>query len=470
VKEKEALEKSRETELSKVTEGGKTRKKLEQEIKDLEDYIFQLEEKDIEPAQDKIRKENILLRDQVKALDIIRRKWETYQQRIDEARVNNKVAQKAIDDAEAIVDPLIEAYRTQCPPGFMWDQSKQDCVPIPEPIIPAGVTECPEGTTDDGKGNCVPKVVDVTPVTPAEELTYCPSKGYKVPTSGFPGNCPGAGSSGKPNPGGDCPPGMQMGLNDKCVPIKSSTPAKKPGTQLTLAQLQSQDPMFVSSALHREELDRIAQDAKKNFMLMQQYMNVRDATKGAGQGAGMHLSSLYQGQNAAVVTNATKMTPGMIAQEKAVRDAAARAAAEKKARDAANLKKFGNNASAANAFGNWSKGGLIPKYFKRGGFAGGVGALKFAMGNFARGTDTVPAMLTPGEFIMSKYAVDSYGVDTMRKINNGDSVGGTVYNNTYTLTVNAKTNANPNEIAQAVMSTIRQVDDRRIRGVSLNGR
>jgi hypothetical protein len=71
---------------------------------------------------------------------------------------------------------------------------------------------------------------------------------------------------------------------------------------------------------------------------------------------------------------------------------------------------------------------------------------------------------------MSKYAVDSYGLDNMKKINSGESIGGSVYNNTYTLTVNAKTNANPNEIAQAVMSTIRQVDDRRIRGVALNGR
>jgi hypothetical protein len=153
-----------------------------------------------------------------------------------------------------------------------------------------------------------------------------------------------------------------------------------------------------------------------------------------------------------------KPTPGMLAQEKAVKDAAVRAAAEKKARDEANLKKFGGNAAAANAFGNWnfSTGGIVPKMF--------------ALGGFAKGTDTVPAMLTPGEFIMSKYAVDSHGVDTMRAINNGQTTGGTVYNNTYALTVNAKTGANPNDIAQAVMSTIKRVDDRRIRGVSLNGR
>ena len=35
-----------------------------------------------------------------------------------------------------------------------------------------------------------------------------------------------------------------------------------------------------------------------------------------------------------------------------------------------------------------------------------------------RGTDTVPAMLTPGEFVMRKAAVDSIGVDNLRQLNN----------------------------------------------------
>ena len=113
-----------------------------------------------------------------------------------------------------------------------------------------------------------------------------------------------------------------------------------------------------------------------------------------------------------------------------------------------------------------SKGGMIsPLYRPMGGLIP-----YFLNGGFAKGTDTVPAMLTPGEFIMSKYAVDTHGIDTMKSINSGKPVGGAVYNNTYTLTVNAKTDANPNEIAQAVMSTIKNVEGRRIRGVSLNGR
>ena len=43
----------------------------------------------------------------------------------------------------------------------------------------------------------------------------------------------------------------------------------------------------------------------------------------------------------------------------------------------------------------------------------------FASGGAARGTDTVPAMLTPGEFVMKKSAVDKYGVGVMSAINNG---------------------------------------------------
>jgi len=43
----------------------------------------------------------------------------------------------------------------------------------------------------------------------------------------------------------------------------------------------------------------------------------------------------------------------------------------------------------------------------------------FAKGGAARGTDTVPAMLTPGEFVMSKSAVERHGVGFMRSINKG---------------------------------------------------
>jgi TP901 family phage tail tape measure protein len=96
----------------------------------------------------------------------------------------------------------------------------------------------------------------------------------------------------------------------------------------------------------------------------------------------------------------------------------------------------------------FSKGGLVPSYF--------------AQGGYASGTDTVPAMLTPGEFVMSKYAVQSHGADTMRAINNGSSVGDSVYN--YSISVNVKSDANPDEIARVVMTQIKGIDSQKLRG------
>ena len=95
-----------------------------------------------------------------------------------------------------------------------------------------------------------------------------------------------------------------------------------------------------------------------------------------------------------------------------------------------------------------SSGGMVkPKYF--------------AVGGSARGTDIIPAMLTPGEFVMSKYAVNSYGVDKMKAINSGSYEGEKVYN--YNLSVNVKSDANPDDIARVVMTQIRQIDSQRIR-------
>ena len=40
-----------------------------------------------------------------------------------------------------------------------------------------------------------------------------------------------------------------------------------------------------------------------------------------------------------------------------------------------------------------------------------------------RGTDTVPAMLTPGEYVQNRRAVSAFGIDFMRKVNNLDMKG-----------------------------------------------
>jgi hypothetical protein len=93
-------------------------------------------------------------------------------------------------------------------------------------------------------------------------------------------------------------------------------------------------------------------------------------------------------------------------------------------------------------------GGVIPKYFVAGGYS--------------RGSDTVPAMLTPGEFVVRKNAVDSFGVNNLNKINDGSYGGSSVYN--YSLNVNVKSDSSPDDIARTVMTQIRRIDNQRIKG------
>jgi hypothetical protein len=97
-------------------------------------------------------------------------------------------------------------------------------------------------------------------------------------------------------------------------------------------------------------------------------------------------------------------------------------------------------------------GGMVPQYF-------GVGG---AVKKYAKGGDVVPAMLTPGEFVMSKYAVENFGADKMKAINNGTYSSDSVYN--YSINVNVQTDANANDIARNVMTEIRRIDSQKIRG------
>jgi TP901 family phage tail tape measure protein len=95
-------------------------------------------------------------------------------------------------------------------------------------------------------------------------------------------------------------------------------------------------------------------------------------------------------------------------------------------------------------------GNIMPKYMNDGGMFKAIN------------TDTVPAMLSPGEFVMSKYAVKNFGVDNMKAVNDGTYSGESVYN--YSINVNVKSGANPDEIARSVMTQIKQIDSQRIRG------
>jgi TP901 family phage tail tape measure protein len=102
----------------------------------------------------------------------------------------------------------------------------------------------------------------------------------------------------------------------------------------------------------------------------------------------------------------------------------------------------------------FNKGGYVASYMANGGMT------KPLFGK--KGTDTVPAMLTPGEFVIKKWAVDKFGVGNLNAINQGNFGSGSVYN--YNMSVNVRSDANPDEIARTVMAQIKRVDAQRIRG------
>jgi TP901 family phage tail tape measure protein len=176
------------------------------------------------------------------------------------------------------------------------------------------------------------------------------------------------------------------------------------------------------------------------------------------------------------------------AEEKAAKAEADRLAAEQKAKDKAaadERKRLEDLARLGISY--QSNGGMVPKYMPMGGLVpymnkGGIFKPK--------GTDTIPAMLTPGEFVVRKSVVDQYG-PLLEFLNNGTyksfeaptysnmsnsavkvGTGATgsladnsskVYNYNVGISVN-NTNADADDIAKAVMSEIKYIDSQRLRG------
>ena len=153
----------------------------------------------------------------------------------------------------------------------------------------------------------------------------------------------------------------------------------------------------------------------------------------------------------------------------------------------------------------YAKGGIVkPSYYAKGGmvkpsyFAGGgmVKPSHFSEGGFAKGTDTVPAMLTPGEFVINKESSKTFA-PLLSSINNEGRnfalpvyptiernypeplLNGGVYQNNqasdlsaqadnsvynYSLSVNVSgTNANANDIANVVMNKIKTMESQQVR-------
>ena len=113
---------------------------------------------------------------------------------------------------------------------------------------------------------------------------------------------------------------------------------------------------------------------------------------------------------------------------------------------------WSNNLTSGAVYQNASNlGKALSRYgFNSGGMVPGFGS-----------GDTIPAMLTPGEFVVTKPAVDAFGASSLKKINEGTYKSGSVYN--YSVSVNVN-DADANKIAKTVISQIKSIDNQRIRG------
>jgi len=83
-----------------------------------------------------------------------------------------------------------------------------------------------------------------------------------------------------------------------------------------------------------------------------------------------------------------------------------------------------------------------------------------------RGTDTIPAMLAPGEFVISAGAAKSLGMDTLRKLNSGSAPNGSsVINNEFKINIEARGGIDESFVRNRLMSVIKE----ELRRASLDG-
>ena len=337
------LEKSRELELGRlVSQNGKTRKQLEEDIKKLKDEIFLIEEKTLEPAEERIRLANIEKQQRLDAITILGRtklEWEQIKNGIDLAKTRSDIYKDAMQAAlDIVID--IENY---------WKDLDRTV------------------TTTHNINEIVNRITAGTP-PPATTPTPPPTGG---------GNGAGGGANGG-NGGGPSDP-----------PNAGPRPSYAP---------------FGSAGFYPGEIRKTAAGLVYQWDIgAQKWKYLRAEDRGS-------------------VGSPPPANSGNLLLRAA--------------------------------------GGIVPRYLRMGGML----PYKSEGGSIFKplGTDTIPAMLSPGEFVVRRSAVENFGVDRLKSINSGTYSGESVYN--YSVNVSVKSDANPDQIARAVIGQIKQIDSQRIRG------
>ena len=429
------LEKQREAELNKATTrvmvNGTaqmmTKEQINKRIKDLEMQIFNIEEDRLEPAQRQIEFQTELRDIALASLDAQKLKWDELKNNIELAATEALSYTELLKEAIRLSALAANDYRNPPPPANTTDPGVKKG-PAKNELYAAAKVYAPgiyEQITNIAKRVGAAKTEEEKNKIRAE-ATPLYDQLATLATAGNLGTFDSAGrfiSAGTSNtvPTGPTNPAKPTGSTN---PTNPTNPAKPTGATVAAGYGSSYGRGLGTSTIPPSGAEITAYRA-----LNAQIWELRNYISG------------YKGNTASNVYVSRKYD-----------------LKQAELKQAEFIAKYGTG---------YAMGGMVmpspeapPKMMAAGGF---VKPSYFNLGGIARGTDTVPAMLTPGEFIMSKYAVDTYGVNTMKAINSGKMSGGSVYNS-YEVNVNVRSDANPDQIARAVMGQIRQVNSQQLRG------
>jgi TP901 family phage tail tape measure protein len=396
------LERAQAAEISNVRSvSGKSRTELEGMIKSKQDEIFNIEETEVEPAQERIRlaeygKEVAI--DNLTIAGKTRDEWDKIANATSLATVNAEEFAKKIEQALALYQHFVNG-----------------------------------------------KALDAN-LFGQEELNQLAAEGVKV----------GGGSAGKEgrqtgasNNSGGSSAGVQA---ERAALDAALTPIQKAANDLYMNRAPLNDPKTAAAASKdvaikagvkigattADQAERKINDyLKKQDQVLSKNFSIAAGTTSADRLDQKYKSALSSiGISTKIGTSAAKI-------------AAANTASKQRAAILADKKATSGVYGTSTTQRRYFSGGAIPY---------SVGGRVFRN----TGSDTIPAMLTPGEFVVRKRAVQNFGMKNLEKINNGDSIGGSVYN--YNLAVNVKSDANPDVIAKTVIQQIKRIDSQKVRG------
>ena len=402
--QKEALQASRERELARITaSSGMSREQIEEKIKDLKKEIFDIEEATLEPAQERIRLLDIERREANQLVEEQIAKWDRLNNEIDLAKLTDEQLAALYAQADVIKDMLVN-----------WDRIEDKTATL------TVIKKTLDGASSGGS------------------------------TGGGGGSSSGSGGSGS---------GGTSSSSSGGPVIADITPAELENAVASATTNAQKTNPGVSAAVATSIVDKVASTVAGKMV------GVIDKATGKLTTSADTAEKKISATKPVIIQNGGNITVGKTSSafDIAKKNLLAGSVASKYSPSAGEANRFAQLASkpgssvksiGAGSMFAMSGGGMVPRYMAAGGIFKSMG------------TDTVPAMLTPGEFVIRRRAVQNFGLENLKSINNSSaSAGDSVYN--YSLNVNVKSDANPDEIARAVMTNIKRVESQRVRGSRL---